>query len=145
MQTINRGDQFWVYCPSLKKVKKPRPKNRCHLIFQPFGLHHQPVGQIGRLDFFYSSFGGCGGCCGCSVGFTLISPPVTSSYSGLCMPIRYLSNHPTMCCRRSMRCHGWPERESSCDSPGKRTITVGRLRNLSARNISSPPASVGVR
>ena len=23
---------------------------------------------------------------------------------------------PTMCCRRSMRCRGWPERESSCVS-----------------------------
>src|SRR5205807_8898611 len=47
--------------------------------------------------------------------FKLTSPPVTSSYSGLCIPCRYLSNQPTMCCRRSILCHGWPERESSCD------------------------------
>src|SRR5579864_1480981 len=77
--------------------------------------------------------------------FTVTSLPVTSSYSGLWRPMRYLSNHPTICCRRSIRCQGWPERESSCDSPGNLTITVGRLRNLSARNISSPPDSGGVR
>src|SRR5215470_11107931 len=145
MQTIIRGDQFWGYCPSLEKVKKTETEEQV-LPDLPALRTPPPACRPNRAGWiFYSSFGGCGGCCGCSVGFTLISPPVTSSYSGLCIPIRYLSNHPTMCCKRSMRCHGWPERESSCDSPGNRTITVGRLRNLSARNISSPPASGGVR
>src|SRR5947209_4593886 len=68
-----------------------------------------------------------------------------TSYSGLLTPINQWSNQPTMCCKRSTRCHGWPERESSCDSLGKRTITVGILRNFSARNICSPPAPGGVR
>src|ERR1039457_6790779 len=34
-------------------------------------------------------------------------------------PISHLSNHATMWSRRSTRCHGCPDRESSCDSPGK--------------------------
>src|SRR6184192_2767842 len=70
--------------------------------------------------------------------------PVTS-YSGFFIPISHLSNQPTICSSRSMRCQGCPERESSCVSPGKRTITVGIFLYLSARNISSPPAYVGVR
>src|SRR5206468_3608051 len=68
-----------------------------------------------------------------------------TSYSGLVAPISHLSNQPTMCSRRSTRCHGCPERESSWDSPGNFTITVGTLRNLRARNISSPPAAASAR
>ena len=40
---------------------------------------------------------------------------------------------------------GSPERDSSCVSRGKRTITVGIFRYLSARNIISPPSDGGVR
>src|SRR5947209_2854387 len=47
-----------------------------------------------------------------------------TSYSGFGTPISHLSNQPTMCSKRSMRCQGWPERESSCDSFGKRTIAI---------------------
>src|SRR5688572_10201929 len=72
----------------------------------------------------------------------VISP---TSYSGFETPMIHLSNQPTMCCKRSMRCHGCPERESSCDSFGKRTITVGIFRYFSARNMASPPGPVGVR
>src|SRR5215472_1481366 len=77
--------------------------------------------------------------------FTPLGCGATSSYSALEMPSRYLSNQPTMCSSRSTRCHGWPERESSCDSPGNRTMMTGRFRNFSARNISSPPEPGGVR
>src|SRR6476619_2483525 len=78
----------------------------------------------------------------CVVVLRLTSP---TSYSGFGIPSNHLSNQPTMCCSRSMRCHGWPERDNSCDSFGKRTITVGIFRYFSARNISSPPAPGGVR
>src|SRR5690242_15779915 len=67
------------------------------------------------------------------------------SYSGFGTPISHLSNQPTMCCNRSTRCNGCPERDNSCVSFGKRTITVGILRYFSARNIASPPEPVGVR
>src|SRR3954463_11055686 len=50
-----------------------------------------------------------------------------------------------MCRSLSTRCHGLPERESSWVSPGKRTITVGLCRYLSALNICSPPSAGGVR
>src|SRR6202167_6186593 len=50
-----------------------------------------------------------------------------------------------MCCNRSTRCTGLPERDNSCVSPGKRTITTGFFRYFSARNICSPPAPGGVR
>ena len=43
-----------------------------------------------------------------------------------------------------MRCQGWPERESSCDSPGNRTMTAGTLQHLSVRNMPSPLAVRGV-
>lgn len=48
-------------------------------------------------------------------------------------PVSHLSNQPTICSRRSTRCHSWPERESSRDSPGNFTITVGMLRNFKGR------------
>src|ERR1051326_3969121 len=48
-----------------------------------------------------------------------------ASYVSIFAPISHLSNHATMCSSRSMRCHGLPARESSCDSSGKRTITTG--------------------
>src|SRR4051794_36893577 len=67
------------------------------------------------------------------------------SYCGIGLPIRYLSNQLTMCWSRSTRCQGLPDRESSCDSPGKRIITTGFLRAFRARNIASPPAAGGVR
>src|SRR5678815_2321450 len=67
------------------------------------------------------------------------------SYSGFGTPINHLSNQPTMCCNRSTRCHGCPERDNSCDSFGKRTITVGIFRYFNALNIASPPGPVGVR
>jgi len=35
---------------------------------------------------------------------------------------------------------GLPERDNSCVSPGKRTMTTGFVRYFSARNICSPPA-----
>src|SRR3954464_14016717 len=60
-------------------------------------------------------------------------------------PCKYLSNHPTMCLSLSTLCHGLPERDSSWVSSGKRTITVGLCRYLSARNICSPPIGGGVR
>src|SRR5260370_23326395 len=50
-----------------------------------------------------------------------------------------------MCCKRSTRCHGAPDRDSSCVSFGNRTITVGILRYFKARNIISPPSAGGVR
>src|SRR5262245_54954964 len=50
-----------------------------------------------------------------------------------------------MCCSRSTRCFGLPDRDSSCVSPGKRTMTVGTFRYFSARNIISPPSLGGVR
>src|SRR5262249_6773332 len=77
--------------------------------------------------------------------FLLIRVHCPMSYSGLDAPISHLSNQPTMCSSRSIRCQGCPERESSWDSFGKRTITVGIFLYFSARNISSPPAPVGVR
>src|SRR5215813_4885316 len=49
-----------------------------------------------------------------------------------------------MCSRRSIRCQGSPERESSWVSRGKTTMAVGRLIYLSARNNCSPPESCGV-
>src|SRR6266571_1238849 len=61
------------------------------------------------------------------------------SYAVIGFPCRYLSNQFMMCCRRSTRCTGLPERDSSCDSPGNRTCTVVRCRYLSARNMASPP------
>src|SRR5437867_1250979 len=61
------------------------------------------------------------------------------SYALIGLPCRYLSNQFMMCCRRSTRCTGLPERDSSCDSPGNRTCTVVRCRYLSARNRASPP------
>src|SRR6185503_14880830 len=79
----------------------------------------------------------------CCVVVLLLGSPM--SYSGFETPMIHLSNHPTMCCKRSMRCQGCPERDNSCDSFGKRTITVGIFRYFSARNIASPPGPVGVR
>src|SRR5204863_8229124 len=81
---------------------------------------------------------------GAVFGFTGTSLGATS-YSGFAAAISHRSNQPTRCCSRSMRCHGWPERDSSCVSFGNFTITVGILRNFSARNICSPPALEGVR
>src|SRR5205085_6718254 len=68
-----------------------------------------------------------------------------TSYRVIGFPCRYLSNQFRMCCRRSTRCSGLPERDSSCDSPGKRTITVVLRRYLRARNIASPPWLGGAR
>src|SRR4029077_2285497 len=62
-----------------------------------------------------------------------------TSYSLMGFPSRYLSNQFRMCCSRSTRCTGLPERDSSCDSPGKRTCTVVLCRYLRARNIATPP------
>src|SRR3954469_24549339 len=81
---------------------------------------------------------------GAAFGFTGTSFGATS-YSGFDAPISQRSNHPTKCCNRSTRCHGCPERESSCVSFGNFTITVGTFRNFKARNICSPPAPEGVR
>src|SRR6185503_12697816 len=50
-----------------------------------------------------------------------------------------------MCCNRSVRWYGAPERDNSCDSFGKRTIAVGIFRYFKARNIISPPSLGGVR
>src|SRR5439155_3376707 len=66
------------------------------------------------------------------------------SYSGWGTPISHLSNQPIIRSRRSIRCHGSPERESSCVSRRKITIAVARLRNFGARNSCSPPESGGV-
>src|SRR6185295_12437378 len=79
----------------------------------------------------------------CCVVVLRVTSPM--SYSGLGTPMIHLSNQPTMCCSRSMRCHGCPERDNSCDSFGKGTITVGIRRYFNARNIASPPGPVGVR
>jgi hypothetical protein len=49
------------------------------------------------------------------------------SNSGWGTPIIYLSNQFTTCSRRSTRCQGSPERESSCVSRGKTTMAVGRF------------------
>src|SRR5580692_8477549 len=68
-----------------------------------------------------------------------------TSYSGCGMPISHLSNQPTMWSRRSTRCQGSPERESSWVSRGNMTIAVGRCRYFKARNSCSPPESGGVR
>src|SRR6478752_6672685 len=43
-----------------------------------------------------------------------------------------------------MRCFGLPERDSSCVSPGTRTITVGTFKYFNARNMISPPSAGGV-
>ena len=75
----------------------------------------------------------------CGVGWGL------TSYSGCGMPINHSSNQPTMWSRRSTRCQGSPDRESSWVSRGNMTIAVGRFRYFKARNSCSPPESGGVR
>src|SRR5262249_53847380 len=67
-----------------------------------------------------------------------------TSYASFFLPMRYRSNQATMCWSLSTRCHGLPERLSSWLSSGKRTMTVGFFRYLSARNICSPPSAGGV-
>src|SRR5438105_1495182 len=46
--------------------------------------------------------------------------------------------------RRSTRCQGSPDRDSSWFSRGKRTITNGSLRYFNARHIISPPSAAVV-
>src|SRR5882757_8667335 len=105
--------------------------------------HFARVGFRGRHNGRYLAGEGCfpgalsGGADTSSLG--------AGSYSGLATPNSQWSNQPTMCCSRSTRCQAWPERDNSCDSFGKRTITVGIFRYFNARNISSPPAPGGVR
>jgi hypothetical protein len=45
--------------------------------------------------------------------------------------------------RRSTRCAGFPERDKSCLSPGKRIIVESFSRYRNARNIPSPSSAGG--
>jgi len=58
-----------------------------------------------------------------------------TSYSVLGIPISQLIEPTDRCAVvRSMRCQGWPERDSSCDSLGKRPSPL-EFAILHARNI----------
>src|SRR5688500_18485472 len=74
-------------------------------------------GRAGSSDQLPGFFGAALGFTGTSLGAT--------SYSGFATPISQRSNQPTRCCNRSIRCQGWPARDSSCVSFGNLIITVG--------------------